>query len=876
MMHFLHTLLLCSAAVGSTVHAQLFLIQACVQLAQQALQTYNVWTEYQGVTPQQYRTDPEITAAPPIVYITQAASVNSCDDAWLQNAKHQGIAAFNSNPSGYQVFRNVKDFGAVGDGKTDDTSAINSAISSGNRCAPGSCASSTVTPAVVYFPTGVYMVNSSIIDYYYTQIIGNPKSGCTPTIRAFSTFTGGGLGVIDSNPYGDNGQLGYGATNVFWRQIRNLIIDTTLVPAANAITGLHWPTAQATSLQNMVFNMSTAPGTQHQGIFIESGSGGFMNDLTFLGGLYGANWGNQQFTVRNLTFRGCVTAINQIWDWGWTYQNINIDNCTLGLNMTSGGSGALSVGSVTLLDSTITNTNVGILTGRNATSQPAAAGSLILENVRFSNVSVAIRGPEGTRVGSTSLIAGYIEGNAYTPSGPNRVQQSLTPNARPSTLLQGDGKYYQRSKPQYESLPSSSILSARTAGAKGDGWTDDTRALQAAINTAQSQNKVLYLDHGNYLVTDTIYIPCGSKIVGESYPVIMSSGAFFNDMSHPQPVIQIGKPGEQGSIEWSDSIVSTQGQQKGAILIQYNLVAPTGTPTGLWDVHVRIGGFAGSKLLVDDCPKTPNQTVTPSQIHQDCISGYLSMHITKGSTALYLENVWLWVADHDIEDANLTQITVYAGRGLLDQSSGPVWMVGTGVEHHVRYEYQFAHAHTVYAGQIQTETAYYQPNPNANNPFPIVPSLSDPSFPNSSTIIIDTTRPGNSTTTTTTTIIPSANGWGLSLVDSSDIFIYGAGLYSFFQNYNSTCSNLGEGARCQSRILGLEEEGGSGGGGDGGDGGGGDGGGGAGPGRVSVYNLNTVGTRFPISVNGRDVAYFDDNRNGFVQSVALFRNGGNV
>ena len=30
-------------------------------------------------------------------------------------------------------------------------------------------------------------------------------------------------------------------------------------------------TAQATSLQNVVFKMSDAPGTQHQGLFIESG-----------------------------------------------------------------------------------------------------------------------------------------------------------------------------------------------------------------------------------------------------------------------------------------------------------------------------------------------------------------------------------------------------------------------------------------------------------------------------------------------------------------------------------------------------------------------------------------------------------------------------
>ena len=162
-------------------------------------------------------------------------------------------------------------YASAGDGITDDTAAINSAISSGNRCNPANCESSTTTPAIVYFPAGTYLVSSSIIDFYETQLIGNPN--CLPTIKAAPNFSlpPGSVGVIDGDVYDQTGRLSYGSTDTFYRQVRNFVIDTTSFPANRLIRGIHWPTAQATSLQNVVFQMSASPGTQHEGIFIEEG-----------------------------------------------------------------------------------------------------------------------------------------------------------------------------------------------------------------------------------------------------------------------------------------------------------------------------------------------------------------------------------------------------------------------------------------------------------------------------------------------------------------------------------------------------------------------------------------------------------------------------
>jgi glucan 1,3-beta-glucosidase len=208
------------------------------------------------------------------------------------------------------------------------------------------------------------------------------------------------------------------------------------------------------------------------------------------------------------------------------------------------------------------------------------------------------------------------------------------------------------------------------------------------MSSGTAAGKVVFVDAGTYKLTRTVYIPAGSKIVGESYSVIMSSGSFFADINNPQPVVQVGHPGESGQIEWSDMIVSTQGEQSGAVLIQWNLASSSSMPSGMWDVHTRIGGFAGSDLQLAQCPTTPHVATPPATVNNNCIAAFLSMHVTPSATGLYMENVWLWTADHDVEDANLTQITVYTGRGLhVESKEGVLWLYGTAVEHHSKYQY---------------------------------------------------------------------------------------------------------------------------------------------------------------------------------------------
>lgn len=131
-------------------------------------------------------------------------------DYWMGKLDNLGTQPFGGDSS-YKVFRNVKDYGAKGDGLSDDTEAINKAISDGNRCG-ANCYGSSVKSAVVYFPPGTYLVSKPIVSYFHTNIIGDPTS--LPTIKAAGSFSG--LGVITTDVYYPEGGTGIDGNSREW------------------------------------------------------------------------------------------------------------------------------------------------------------------------------------------------------------------------------------------------------------------------------------------------------------------------------------------------------------------------------------------------------------------------------------------------------------------------------------------------------------------------------------------------------------------------------------------------------------------------------------------------------------------------------------
>lgn len=274
-------------------------------------------------------------------------------------------------------------------------------------------------------------------------------------------------------------------------------------------------------------------------------------------------------------------------------QGFVIESCNNGLTVT-GGAGGLhstgqSVGSLILVDSLIANTVNGITTSllqENSTS-------LLLQNVGFFNVKTAVQDVVSKKVliagGDQRIVDSWGFGQISDQSGKGSFSNGNNipvMNRSQELVMTGFDKMkpnlFTRRRPKYHDVPVNQIMDVKALGAKGDGKSDDTAVLNAILDGAANTSSIVYFPYGVYIITDTLRVPIGSRIIGQAWAQIMASGSNFQDELRPRAAVQVGRPGDIGIIEIQDMLFTVSGPTAGAIVVEWNAHEGTQGSVGLW------------------------------------------------------------------------------------------------------------------------------------------------------------------------------------------------------------------------------------------------------------------------------------------------------
>ncbi|RDW65057.1 hypothetical protein BP6252_10708 [Coleophoma cylindrospora] len=704
---------------------------------------------------------------------------------WREAMIHNGRPGYlNSEDAAlYSVWRDVRNStfagGVVADGVTDDSAAIQAAINFATGevlYSRSGTAAQTTVPALVYIPGGNYLINSSLQVPVQTIIIGDPLD--PPVLIADPSLGQNAIiYVYDSN-------FGLQPTTQFFQGLRNLVLDTTRVPSNVSGNGINIPGSQASSFSNLHFKMTV--GSQHLGIQMygpndAGGSALMIGDLSFYGGGTGIRLNNQQFNFKNMTFDSVGTAISVHHVFTATLQGMRFIDCGLGIDLDASD----VAGSISLIDSSCSSTNGSKSNGSASIIQTRNSASgdftLVVDNVKNENCGATvvdvdngsallrgsvdgawvmgpIFGDESSNTTSNQISkAPYANGTSSGGLGNSTLYNSTTVGRyidfdRSALVTDTNGDYFTLGFPQYEDYDISQVSNVKSDfGAVGDGKTDDTVAIQAALTT-NAGKKITFIPSGTYLIKQTVFVPAGSIVVGEVWSVLNAAGPIFSDEANPQPMLRVGNPGDIGVAQFSDMLFSVSGVLPGAVLVEVNMAGESKGDVGFWNSHFRVGGWVGSGNI--------RQKYT-----SNCKAAFLMLHLAKTSST-YLENVWGWTADHDMDGG--PNMNIATGRGVLIEATKGTWLVGTGFEHNALYQYQLVDAENVFFGMQQVETPYWQgpgsPNP-APNPWSPNSAYFDPTFSNCGTDAQCTMA------------------WAMRIVGGQDIYAYNSAFWVFFNHW---------------------------------------------------------------------------------------------
>lgn len=267
-----------------------------------------------------------------------------------------------------------------------------------------------------------------------------------------------------------------------------------------------------------------------------------------------------------------------LWDWGFTWKNIQMIDVSLGINASMAGrdkdtgkrqsTGVSQVfwglftlswsnlmfrtaylcgmliwfhKSITIIDSTFENVGKVLLTNHH----PGYSPSVVIDNVKIEGKCKSVVVDKTGQVfldGGPRTIESWAMGRRYTEKNPTGgfVTGWMDAPRKETILLDTHGRWFEQQKPQYFNEPPDSFLNVLDFDVKNDASYPNKNAdgINEALKEAANNKKILVFPAGVYKVDQQIFVPVGSRIVGLLWPQIMVTGKDFANPYEPRVFVK--------------------------------------------------------------------------------------------------------------------------------------------------------------------------------------------------------------------------------------------------------------------------------------------------------------------------------------------------
>jgi hypothetical protein len=576
------------------------------------------------------------------------------------------------------VYLTAQEFGAHGDGIADDSAALQAAIDK---------AEGHARQGIVFVPSGRYRLTRTVYIWPGVRVFGYGATrpvfvladntpgfqmgeGVMVMFTGFRTGTGTRPGFLFGRPFRipfpppgtvpPNNKIADANPGTFYSAMSN--IDFEIGRGNPAAVAIRFHVAQHSYLSHMDFHTGS-------GLAALTEVGNEAEDLHFYGGRYGIltdktspAW---QFTLIDSVFDGQREAAIREHEAGLTLIRDTFRNVPTAIDIDSHYSDELWV-----KDSRFENISRAAVIISNEKSPLTEIG---FENAVCEGVpSFALLRESGKTIpgrGSVYEVKNFNYGLIVPREGVMGAIGMLY-NAAPLSALPPSLPPAIRALP-----PTEDWVNVHTLGVSGDGSTDDTTAIQKAIDT----HRVLYFPSGRYIVRNTLMLKPDT--------VLVSLHPTLTQFDLPD-----GTPGYQGVGAPRAVILAPPGGD--------NVTQGFGVSTG--GINPRAAAViwrAGARSLVDDVrflgghgsgfnPYNNNHTADPD-LHKRWSGQYPSLWVTEGGGGIFAD---IWTPD------TFAQAGFYVS---WTKTPGHVYELSN--EHHVRNEIKFDHVENWDINAPQTE-----------------------------------------------------------------------------------------------------------------------------------------------------------------------------